>query len=180
MAHAVFHPRALMSKDIDSLNRSAVAEIALDNGNLVVLGGRSAAAGEGEVFAAVAPSTANGLTGLWMVWNTEEIVVTESKWKGLDIDPRNFFTPAGDVFMCFKPQLGDIITITADGLAGTKGVNTFVVATDGSGVKPEWAATAGSGIFAMKLLETTYISIPDGALGSLGRVTAYTFEVVAL
>ena len=81
---------------------------------------------------------------------------------------------------CFKPQLGDIVTMTADGLAGTKSTNTFVNATDSTGgLKPVWGASQTSSVFSMELIETTYIPLADGSIGNQ-RVTAYKFVVVGL
>lgn len=179
MAHNVLIENAVASQNVDAWNRSAVAATSVDNGNIVILTGLSATAGEGEVWSAVTPSTSDGLTQVWMVYQPE-LVTTDSKYRGLDPDPRNFFVPAGTVFSCFKPQLGDIVTMTADGLAGTKSTNTYVNATDSTGgLKPVWGASQTSSVFSMKLLETTYISIGTGAIDSQ-RVTAYKFVVVGL
>ena len=179
MAHNVMIPNAIAAMNIDAYNRSGVHASAVDNGNIVKLTGLSTTAGESEAWTAVTPSTANGLTDVWMVYEPE-VVVTNAQYKGLDPDPRNFFVAATKVFSCFKPQLGDIVTMTADGLAGTKSTNTFVNATDTTGgLKPVWGATQTSSVFSMKLIETTYISIADGSIGNQ-RVTAYKFEVVGL
>jgi hypothetical protein len=77
----------------------------------------------------------------------------------------------------FKLCIGDIVTISADGLAGTKSSNTYVVATAGA-QKLTWGASAVSGV-SLKLLETTYFSIADGSIGTQ-RVTAYRFVVEAV
>lgn len=177
--HSVMIPSAVAAKDVDAWNRSAVATVDVDNGNIVILSGLSTTAGEGEVFNALTPSTSDGLTGVWVV-GEPEVVVTDGKYKGLDPNPQHFYVAAGDVFTCFKPQLGDLITLTDEGLAGTKSTNTFAIAVNSTGgLKPQWNSTAGSGVFAMKLLKTTYISIADGSIGKQ-RTTAYLFEVVAL
>lgn len=178
MAHNILIQNAVAAQNVDSYNRSASIASAVDNGNLVALGGYSVVAGEGEVFAATVPASGT-LTNLWMVYEPE-VVVTNAQYKGLDPDPRNFFIPSGKVFSVFKPQIGDIVTMTADGLAGTKSTNTFVNATDTTGgLKPVWGASQTASVFSMKLLETTYISLATGAMDSQ-RVTAYKFEVVGL
>lgn len=179
MAHNVLIQNAVASQNVDAFNRSAVASTNVDNGNIVILSALSTTAGEGEVWTALTPSTGDGLTGVWMV-GEPEVVVTNAQYKGLDPDPRNFFVAAGDVFSCFKPQLGDIVTMTADGIAGTKSTNTFANATDTTGgLKPVWGATQTASVFSLKLIETTYISIGLGSIGSQ-RVTAYKFQVVGL
>lgn len=180
MSHNILIENAVASQNVDAWNRSAVAEVDVDNGNIVILSGLSATAGEGEVWSALTPSTSDGLTGVWMVYQPELVESGTRLYRGLDPDPRNFYIPAGTVFSCFKPQLGDIVTMTADGLAGTKSTNTFVNATNSTGgLKPVWGSTQTASVFSMKLLETTYISIGTGAIDSQ-RVTAYKFAVVGL
>ena len=180
MAHNVMIPNAIAAMNIDAYNRSGVCASAVDNGNVVVLSALSTTAGEAEVWTALVPSTSNGLTGLWMVYEPE-VVVTDSKYKGLDPDPRNFSVAATDVFSCFKPSLGDIITFTADGMSGAKGgSDTHVNATNSTGgLVLVWGTSQTASVFSMKLISTTYISIADGSIGTQ-RVTAYKFEVVGL
>lgn len=180
--HSVLLPNAIAALNVDSKNRSAVYDADIDNGNLVVLSAYSAAAGEGEVWTALIPSTANGLTGLWMVYEPEVVITLSgsSEYKGLDPNPQHFYTAAGRTFSVFQPALGDIITITAEGLAGTKSTNTYVNATDTTGgLKPVWGASQTASVFSMKYLGDTYLSIADGSIGSQ-RVTAYKFQVVGL
>ena len=175
MANGVIQKNAVMAKDVDSLNRSATINAEVQNGSCVSLSGYSTTTGQSEVWTAVTPATAT-LGELWMV-ATPEVVVTDSKYKGLDPDPRNFTNAANSIMDVFKPQIGDIITLTADAVGGTISTNTFVVATNGE-LKLQWAASAVSGL-SLKLRETTSISIGTGAIGS-HKVTAYKFEVVAV
>jgi hypothetical protein len=179
MAQAVLIKNAVAAQNVDSFNRSAVASTNVDNGNILILSAYSTTAGEAEVWTALTPSTSNGLTGVWMAYQPEN-VATGEKYKNLDPDPRNFYNADGEVFSVFKPQLGDIITLTADGLAGTISTNTFVNATNSTGgLKPLWGATQTASVFSMKLRETTYISVGTGGIDTQ-RVTAYKFEVVGL
>lgn len=179
MAQNVVILNKVAAQSVDAWVRSAVAGVNVDNGNIVILSALSTTAGEGEVWSAVTPSTSDGLTGVWMAYEPEDVRTAE-KYKGLDPDPRNFYIPDGVVFSVFKPQLGDIITMTADGLAGTKSTNTFVNATNSTGgLKPVWGSTQTASVFSMKLIEETYISIGTGSIGSQ-RVTAYKFQVVGL
>ena len=180
MTHNIFVPSAIAARNVDSYVRNAVhATEAVDNGWLVKLTTVSATAGEGEVFTAVVPSTSAGLTNLHIVYDAG-FTLTDSRYTGLDPDPRNYSIPALKVFSVFRPQLGDIFVTTADGLAGTQSTNTFVNATDSTGgFKMLWGSTQTSSVFSAKLLATTYISIGSGAIDS-GRVTAFKFEVVGL
>lgn len=179
MAHNILIQRMVGAKDVSVWNRSAVhATEAFDNGNVLSLGALSATDGEGEVFSAAVPATAT-LAKLWMVYTPEVVVTVDGvkKYRGINVDPQDFEVPALSIMDVFKPQVGDILTMTADGLAGTKSTNEFVVATDGS-KKLTWAAAAISGL-SLKLLSTEYISLGSGSIGTQ-RVVAYRFEVAAV
>lgn len=175
MAYGVLIQNKVQASDIDALNRSVKCASAVENGMVFNLLTRSAVSGEEEVWVATAPATSY-LSNLWMAYEPE-IVLTDGKYKGLDPDPRNFYVPAGTVFSAFQPKLGDVITLTSDVITGTIGANTFVVATNAD-FQLNWGASAVSGL-SLKLIETTYISIATGSIGSQ-RVTAYKFEVVAV
>jgi len=171
MAHGIIQKDAVMAKDIDSLNRIAVGAADLDNGNVVRLLTKT-----GQVWAATQPASTAGLQHLWMVAEPVQ-VKTGGAFLNIDVTPGNFYVLTGDEFSAFKPQLGDIITLTADALGGTLGANTFVVATAGT-YELTWAAAAVSGL-SLELKATSYISVADGTIGTQ-RVTAYQFEVVAI
>lgn len=173
MAYGVVIQDRVQASNVDALNRSAKSASLVENGYVCNLLTRSSTAGEGEVWVATAPAT-GALSNLWMVYSPE-VVITDSKYKGLNPDPRDFSIAIGQVFDVFQPQLGDIITITADSLTGS--ANTHAVATDGD-FQLNWGASAVSGL-SLKLLATTYISIGLGSIGTQ-RVTAYRFEVVAV
>ena len=122
MSYGVCLPVSVAALNIDAFNRSAVSASAVENGNVVVLATKSTTAGEAEVWTATVPSTGNGLTGLWMAYEPELVLTSSgsSQYKGLDPDPRNFRNEIGDIFSVFKPQLGDIITLTDDALSTNK------------------------------------------------------------
>ena len=180
MSNGILIPNAIAAQNVDAWNRSAVCAVAVHNGKIVVLTERSTTAGESEVFLAETPATSDpGLTGCWMVYEPE--LVWTSSYRGLDPDPRNFSVAAGKIFTVFKPQLGDIITLTADNFSGAKGTsNTFGNATDSTGgLKLVWGDNQTGSVFSVKWLATTYISIGSGAIDTQ-RVTAYKFQVVGL
>lgn len=179
MAYGVLVPNKIAAMNIDSFNRSAVSASAVENGNIVVLSAKSATAGEGEVWTAAVPSTSNGLTGVWIAYEPE-LVLTAAKYKGLDPDPRNFRNEIGSIFSVFKPQLGDILTLTADNFSAAFSSNTHANATDSTGgLKLVWGNSQTGSVFSVKYLNTTYISLGTGAINSQ-RVTAYQVEVVGL
>lgn len=175
--HGIFIPDAIAAKDIDAFNRTAISGVDFDSGNICILSGKSSTSGEAEVWTAIAPSTGNGLTGVWMVYDPE--LVWTGSYRGLDPDVRNFYVAAGKTFSIFKPQLEDVFTLTGDSINGSKSSNTFLNATNTGGKQLAWAANAGSSVFAAQLLATTWVSIGTGAMDSQ-RVTAYQFRVVAL
>ena len=175
--HGVLLTKAVAAMNVDSYVRSAKISADMDNGWVVSLSGLTAAAGENEVWTAVQPVTGT-LNALWMV-DGESIVLTESRYKGINPNIRDFYTPSGKVFTVFKPQVGDIISLSAEALAGTKSTNGFVVGTN-SAYALTWAAAAISGL-SLKLLATDYLSAPStGAIGELQRFDIYRFEVVAV
>jgi hypothetical protein len=179
--HGVLIPEAIAAMNIDALNRSAIySSGTLDNGQIVALLTKSTTAGESEVWTATVPATGS-LTSLWMVYSGDEVVVTDSKYKGLDPDPRNFFTPAGKVVSVYKPQVGDIVLMNAECLAGSKSSNTFINATNSTGgLNLLWGSTKTSSVLSYKLLDDTkYISLATGAIDSQ-RVTMYEFQCVGI
>jgi len=154
--HGVLIPEAIAAMNIDALNRSAVLSSGtLDNGQIVALLTKSATAGESEVWTATVPATGS-LTSLWMVYSGDEIVD--------------------------KPQVGDIILMNAECLAGTKSSNTFVNATNSTGgLNLYWGATQTSSVLSYKLLDDTkYFNIPSGTIGDTQRVAAYEFQCVGI
>lgn len=85
-------------------------------------------------------------SNLWMAYSPEVVTVVSGtkKYKGINPDPRDFTNLSGEVFTAFKPQVGDIITITADGIGDTPiGTNTYAVAKNGQ-YKLDWASAANS------------------------------------
>jgi len=178
--HGVLIPEAIAASTIDSLVRSVVDAADVDNGNVFVMGARSTTAGLPEVFEISVPLTgATTLGNLWMAYSGDEIVVTDSKYKGLDPDVRNFYNAAGKVFSAYKPQVGDIIMLTADAIldAYDAGNDLFIVAANSSW-ELQWSTTnPGTGL-TYALLGVKYISLATGGIDSQ-RVAAYEFECIA-
>jgi len=174
MTYSVLRQDKVMAHDVGSFNRSAKPAADIENGWLVILASKSTVAGEEEVWLATQPATGT-LEGLWIA-ASPEVVLTASKYKGIDPDPRNFINLSGKVMDAIKLQVGDIITLTADAITGTKSTNTHIIAAD-SQYEFAWAAAAAADTTSLLLLSTTYLSIPDGTISD-GRVEAYQFEVV--
>lgn len=175
--HTIMLPSAVMSKDVDSLVRSAKsATTDLDNGSLVQLNtGVSSTYGEGQVYLATQPATGS-LNNLWMIGDPE-VVVTDGKYKGIDVNVRDFYTPTGSIFSVFKPKLYDIIELTGEAFTNSIGEYTYASAANGSYLLT-WASSPTSNATSFKLVKTTYISVPIGFPGSGNRVTSYKLECI--
>jgi hypothetical protein len=185
MTHGILVANKIAAMNVDSYNRTAVCASDLDNGNVVVLSAKSTTSGEAEVWTAIEPTTSNGLTGLWMVNSPDSVVVTVSgsnEYKGIDPDPRNFVNIAGKMIDVYKPQLGDIITMTTTSLAGSYVANTttHINATNSSGgFKLLWGNSQTGSVLSYKFLGVKYFSIGTGAIDSQ-RIASYEFECVGL
>lgn len=176
---SVLIPELVAARNVDIYNRSFISATDLDNGNVFAKGELSTNEGESQVFQTSTPATGS-LSGLWMAFSAEDVVLTDAlgnQYKVGTLDPRAFTNVAGKVFSGFQPQVGDIITISADGIEGSVGENTYLVAANGKNkLTPASAAITG---LSFKIIETTYISIASAnAIGSQ-RVTAYKLECVA-
>jgi len=177
--HGVLIPEAIAATNVDSFNRSFMCSASsLDNGMVFQSGIRNWSTGSGaEVFNIAAPATGS-LTGLWMAYAGDEVVLTDLRYKGLDPNPRNFYLAAGNVFSGFKIQVGDIILLTGEALTGTAALS-YANAVNGA-YQLTWAATsAGTGYVSFKLIGTKYISLGTGAIDTQ-RVTAYEFECISI
>jgi hypothetical protein len=171
MAYSVLIAGEIAAKNIDSLNKFGKAAVAVENGHVVALGDRSATKGENDVYNVNVPATATLATDIFYMVNEPVNVLVNGKYSGLTDDPREFNIPAGKKFTMYKPLIGDEVVITADGLAGTKGENTYVVPADGT-TKLTWAADGTGVSLAYKYVGDTYVSIGNE------RVTAYRFICV--
>lgn len=159
----------------NALNRSVVSATAMENGFIVQLATKSSTSGNKDVFVATVPSTGAGLLNLWMV--AEPPVALISSRKGLTQDPREYILPIGTVGSAYRPQLGDIIKVSATALAGSAAA--FVVATNAA-----WQLTYGAAVvsgLSYKVLDASdYISLADGATIGTQREDAVLLECVAL
>jgi hypothetical protein len=180
MTHGILEIRSMNEQNKNLVRSASVAADAVDNGNIVVL----TAGGEtNEVWAATKPATATlasgAATSLWIVSvdDTSTLVDGTLIYRGLSARPGDVYAPAASTIRVIKPEVGNVFVMTADDISNARTAETFVVAQDAS-YKWVWSSTAISGLSA-KLIEVTYLPIPDGSMG-LGRAVAYKFEIVAL
>ena len=180
MTHAVLIQNRVAAMTVDAYNRSAIAGIDLDNGNVFRLDSLNSSTGC-EVWDATPPTTsASTLDNLWMAYSPEVVITTSGtkQYKGLDPDPLSFTNTGSLVFDAFKPQIGDVITLTADAFTAAKSTNTY--ASSGSeGHTLFWNSSATTAAFACQLMDITYISVGSGStLAETQRQTAYKMVVV--
>lgn len=181
--HAVLIPEAIAATNIDTLVRSVIdygaAASAIDNGNVFVIDSKHTSGSLTEVFEIKQATAASG-TNMWMAYAQEEIPLTDSRYKGLDPDPRNFWNPANLVFSAFKPQVGDLILVTAEGFANTFSAHTYAAPIYGS-FKLNWESAAAASGLCFKYLATKYISLHNsGSTIADQRVPAYELECIQI
>jgi hypothetical protein len=146
----------------------------IERGNIVKLGALSVIRAEDQVYTAATPVTATLATDVFYVVSEPNVNIVEvgsNKYRIGD-DPSDFYVPANTVFDVQKPQVGDEITYSADGIGGTKGANTYIIPANGL-LEPQWASSISAVSLAFELKKTTTISIP----GSTAK-TAYRFVCV--
>jgi len=185
MTHAILIQNKVAAQDIGSYNRSAVSgsEVGstdMDNGFVFRLDTQSSTTGLSEVWLATSPSTtASTNDNLWMCYSPEIVVTTAGtkQFKGIDVDPQDFYVPGFTVFDAFKPQVGDILTMTADAFYNSKSSNAFANSAAAT-YKLVWGSSQTASALSLAYLATTYVSVGSGAIDSQ-RITAYKMVVIA-
>lgn len=177
MARSILIPTLVAAKNIDSLNRSFVSTVDLDNGNVFGKGELSTNTNESQVYKTETPA-AGSLTGLYMAFSAEDVILTDdlgNQFKVGTLDPRAFTNRANVVFSGFKPQVGDLVLISADGIEGDAAA--YANATANSTLL-HFADAAVEGL-SFKVVETTYITVASANNIGSQRVAAYLLECVA-
>jgi hypothetical protein len=115
--------KSIVAKDVDAYNRSAIATVDIDGGNLVSL-----AAGTTAEAPWTATVPASAATGLWMAYNPQEALsaVNGQVYAGLSNDPRAYTNLANRPFTVFKPKKYDVIGFTKDCFDSTLTTSTAV------------------------------------------------------
>jgi hypothetical protein len=182
MTYCVLVKNKVAANNVDAWNRPAIAGSAVDisNGNVFRLDTTWTTGSGTEVWTVTAPTLSGStMNSLWMAGEPDTVVTTISgdyEYKGLNQDPRNFYNKGGKVFSAFKPQVGDIITITSDGFTGTAAL-AYANSSDGVYTFATSASVVASSL-TLKYLATTFIPIATGAINNQ-RVTAYRYTVIA-
>ena len=165
--------KRIMAKDVESLNRSAVASADVDGGSLVALTTLS-----NGLFTATESTSG---TGLWMAYNpSEHLVKVGTKLVAggsISADPRDYTNIATRPMDVFKPQVGDIIGFTAGNLktGETPTVGSFLEQEAG-GLVVKVSATTATTSFKVIAIET--LQFPQAGIG-MENASVYVVECVA-
>ena len=164
------------SYNVDALNRNAVCEQDVENGSVFELLTYSEDADKHFVWQATAP-TANTVKNVWMACSPE-VVITKgadgNEYRGLNPDPRAFVNIAGRTIDVFKPMVGDIIRMTAEGIADADTNDYLVINPSNFKLMSAAAATEG---FSLKKIGTGRLMIGQGGIAN-APVPMYKYEVV--
>lgn len=174
MTYAILVQNRVAAEKVDSFNRPVISASNIENGWVFYLDGIYSVDGYEEVWEAKQPTTSS-LVDLWMA-ASPEIVLTDSKYRGINPDPQDFINSASRVFDAFLPQPGDIITVTGDALTGTA-EKAYAVAQV-TAYEMLWADAPIPAGLSLKYLETTNIPVGSGSAIGSQRKTAYKFEVL--
>lgn len=175
--HTILVPSKIAAMDISAYNRSAYYTFDIDNGGVFKLTSLLGTTGC-EVWNA---TLSNGSSAdLWMAYSPDvnTLVSGTKKYRGISVDAQDFYISACTVFDAFKPQPGDIITLTADAFSTTRTTETYANSADNS-ADLVWAATQSASALSLKIIDVTTLSKPDGTLGDEQTLTAYKMLVVA-
>lgn len=170
----VLMPTLVAAKNVDSYNASFIdMENDIENGAIIAAGDYS----EEQVYEV---AEVEELHNLFMVFSPEDTILTDGTGNEYKIginDPRTFTNVKGKVFSAYRPQVGDKILISAEGIEGT--ADDFAVAEAGKN-KLQFASAAVEGLSYKVLDDSAYISIGGATAIGSQRVEAYLLECVAI
>ena len=170
----VLIPSLVAAKNVDSYNASFIAETDIDNGMVFAAGDYS----DEQVYEVAA--IGEDLHNIYMAFSPEDTIITDAMGNEYKIginDPRTFTNVAGKVFSAYRPQVGDKILISAEGIEGT--ADDFAVAAAGES-KLQFASAAVDGLSYKVLDDSAYITIGGASAIGSQRVAAYLLECVAI
>lgn len=111
----IAYGKYIASENVDSLNRAAIADVEVFNGNLVTLGEMNTGATEGAGYTFNAtPTTANTAVNVWMVREPE---IGHTPCANIYVDPRAYSAKAGETFSVFRPMPTDVIHVSSTAFA---------------------------------------------------------------
>ena len=164
--------RAVAATNVDSYNRSAVAEQNIPNGAVFSLPTKDTS--DELLWNVTAPEAYEN--GLWMATSPE--VIYADKSTGGSADPRDFVNIAGRPIDATLLVAGDIVEMTGDGITGIGSTaNTYLVADTGFILVATTAAPTTGGI-ALKKVGTGTLKVGVGTIAP-AAIPTYVYEVVA-
>ena len=170
----VLMPTLVAAKNVHSYNASFIdTENDIENGAIIAAGDYS----EEQVYEV---AEVEDLHNLFMVFSPEDTILTDGAGNEYKIginDPRTFTNVKGKVFSAFRPQVGDKILISAEGIEGDAA--EYAVAAAGKN-KLQFASAAVDGLSYKVLNDSAYISIGGATAIGSQRVEAYLLECVAI
>lgn len=170
----VLMPTLVAAKNVDSLNASFIdTENDIENGAIIAAGDYS----DEQVYEV---ADVEELHNLFMVFSPEDTILTDGAGNEYKIginDPRTFTNVKGKVFSAFRPQVGDKVLISAEGIEGDAA--EFAVAEAGKN-KLQFGGAAVDGLSFKVLKDDAYISIGGATAIGSQRVAAYLLECVAI
>lgn len=180
MTHCVLIPNKIAANNVDSFVRPVVSASPMDNGMVMQLKSKSGETGYEEVWVNTWPQTGS-LCDLWMAMEPEVPFVTSGTnvIKGIGT-VRDFYISACTVFSAYKPQKGDIITMTSEAFEGG------TVPTDGQyavAANERWtlkasATPVGDDILTYRYLGTQKIPFGSGSAIGVQYITGYQLECI--
>ncbi len=169
MSKSVVILSSVAAKNVDAFVKSGVsATVDYENGNVVKLDGKSDTDGMKDVFDVANIGHIENDTA-YMVYEAP-VPVVAGKYKGITDDPREFEIEKGTVFNIYKPQVGDEIVVSEDGIDGSDAHDYVILQTD---KKLTFNATVDDSSLAYKKEGKTFISIGNE------RVDAYKLTCIS-
>lgn len=169
MANGYIVEARISAKDVEALNRTATCTEDVAGGTLVALSTL-----KDGVFTATKATSGQGL---WMAYNpTEHLTVVGDKvFAGLSKDPRDYVNVKNRPFDVFKPQVGDIVTLTVGNIKPSETVQVGSYLEQGAdGFEVKESATASTTSLLVK--EVGVMQFPQAGIG-MENATTYVCEV---
>jgi len=158
MSNCVLVQTAVAAENVKTYNRSVTSSSATPNGTPLALTFPTTSGS--NVFTAGTP--ASPFSNVWLAYSSEvNKLVVGQVWGGQD--PRNFTNAANVPFDAFKPQVGDIIQVTADFFESSYDPATVttgtVVELTATGFQAKASATSGYAGISFKIGRAEPITI---------------------
>ena len=168
--HTVLIPNSVAAQHIDSYNRAMICNFKdLDNGSVVQIGYKTVGSGC-EVHEVL--ETKNDLHSLWMIYSPEVMVLPN--YRGLNVNPSNFYNRKTDIMDGMKLCSGDIISISSYSIVGNPSDYISVSEKD---ERLYWSDKIYDDRLMFAKTAETYIVLPESMIESV-KIAATKMEVI--